>query len=79
MFYGLTRGTMANGEWREYRLGIQLLPIMLISAVLFTDVGFTRDWTSPELGRNGVREGCMERVLCLCLGSNLQQRDCFET
>ncbi|XVF46745.1 hypothetical protein PTKIN_Ptkin03bG0052900 [Pterospermum kingtungense] len=47
-------------EWRECRLGIQLLPILPISEVLFSDIGFTRElvkWTLPALGRGGVGEG----------------------
>ncbi|OMP10779.1 Glycoside hydrolase, family 81 [Corchorus olitorius] len=50
----------APPEWRECRLGIQLLPILPISEVLFSDIGFTRElvnWTLPALGRDGVGEG----------------------
>ncbi|OMO98805.1 Glycoside hydrolase, family 81 [Corchorus capsularis] len=50
----------APPEWRECRLGIQLLPILPISEVLFSDIGFTRElvnWTLLALGRDGVGEG----------------------
>ncbi|GKV16862.1 hypothetical protein SLEP1_g27436 [Rubroshorea leprosula] len=50
----------APPDWKECRLGIQLLPILPISEVLFSDVGFTRElvnWTLPALGRAGVEEG----------------------
>ncbi|OMO89709.1 Glycoside hydrolase, family 81 [Corchorus capsularis] len=50
----------APPEWRECKLGIQLLPILPISEVLSSDIGFTRElvnWTLPALGRDGVGEG----------------------
>ncbi|KAF5749948.1 Endo-1 3(4)-beta-glucanase 1 [Tripterygium wilfordii] len=50
----------APPEWRECRLGIQLLPILPISEALFSDVGFVRElvtWTLPALQREGVGEG----------------------
>ncbi|PQQ17119.1 putative endo-1 3(4)-beta-glucanase [Prunus yedoensis var. nudiflora] len=50
----------APPEWKECRLGIQLLPLLPISEVLFSDVGFVRDlvkWTLPALSRDGVGEG----------------------
>ncbi|KAF2313743.1 hypothetical protein GH714_013093 [Hevea brasiliensis] len=50
----------APAEWRECRLGIQLLPLLPISEVLFSDVSFVRElvnWTLPALGREGVGEG----------------------
>lgn len=50
----------APAEWRECRLGIQLLPLLPISEVLFSDVGFARElvkWTLPALSREGVGEG----------------------
>ncbi|KAL5739522.1 hypothetical protein ACOSQ2_028702 [Xanthoceras sorbifolium] len=50
----------APPEWRECRLGIQLLPILPISEVLFSDIGFVRqlvNWTLPALTREGVGEG----------------------
>ncbi|KAF6169020.1 hypothetical protein GIB67_038517 [Kingdonia uniflora] len=50
----------APPEWKECRLGIQLLPLLPISEDLFSDVGFTRElveWTLPVLKREGVGEG----------------------
>ncbi|KAJ4833261.1 hypothetical protein Tsubulata_005095 [Turnera subulata] len=50
----------APPEWRECRLGIQLLPVLPISEVLFSDIGFVKqlvNWTLPALGRQGVGEG----------------------
>lgn len=50
----------APPEWKECRLGIQLLPLLPISEVLFSDIKFTRElvnWTIPALGREGVGEG----------------------
>ncbi|KAL3833437.1 hypothetical protein ACJIZ3_008173 [Penstemon smallii] len=50
----------APPEWKECRLGIQLLPILPISEALFSDVRFVRQlvgWTLPALGREGVGEG----------------------
>jgi endo-1,3(4)-beta-glucanase len=47
----------APPEWRECRLGIQLLPLLPISEALFPDVAFVRDlvaWTLPALDRDGV-------------------------
>ncbi|THG07537.1 hypothetical protein TEA_003526 [Camellia sinensis var. sinensis] len=47
-------------EWRECRVGIQLLPLLPITEVLFCESGFVRDlvaWTSAALGREGVLEG----------------------
>ncbi|KMT18481.1 hypothetical protein BVRB_2g026230 [Beta vulgaris subsp. vulgaris] len=47
-------------ERKEYRLGIQVLPILPITEALFPDVNFVKDlvnWTMPALGRDGVREG----------------------
>lgn len=44
----------APPEWKECRLGIQVLPITPITEVLFPDVGFGRElvnWTMPALGR----------------------------
>ncbi|KAL8251144.1 hypothetical protein R6Q59_034837 [Mikania micrantha] len=48
------------GEWKECRLGIQVLPLLPITEVLFSDVGFVKElvkWASPALGREGVGEG----------------------
>ncbi|KAF5193600.1 Endo-1,3(4)-beta-glucanase [Thalictrum thalictroides] len=50
----------APPEWKECRLGIQLLPLLPISEILFADIGFARDlvnWTLPALERAGVGEG----------------------
>ncbi|XP_065854643.1 glucan endo-1,3-beta-D-glucosidase 1 [Euphorbia lathyris] len=50
----------APPDWKECRLGIQLLPLLPISETLFSDVGFVRElvnWTLPALGREGVGEG----------------------
>ncbi|KAK7833458.1 putative endo-1 [Quercus suber] len=50
----------APPDWRECRLGIQVLPILPITEILFSDVGFVRElvkWTLPALGREGVGEG----------------------
>ncbi|KAL9683098.1 hypothetical protein QQ045_014913 [Rhodiola kirilowii] len=50
----------APPEWKECRLGIQLLPLLPITEVLFSDVGFARqlvNWTLPALQREGVGEG----------------------
>ncbi|WCJ25426.1 glycosyl hydrolase family 81 protein [Euphorbia peplus] len=50
----------APPEWKECRLGIQLLPLLPISETLFSDVRFVKElvnWTIPALGREGVGEG----------------------
>ncbi|KAJ3677499.1 hypothetical protein LUZ60_003223 [Juncus effusus] len=50
----------APPEWRECRLGIQLLPLLPISEIVFEDLGFVKDlveWTKPALQREGVGEG----------------------
>ena len=50
----------APPEWKECRLGIQVLPITPITEVLFPDVSYVRDlvtWTVPALSRDGVGEG----------------------
>ncbi|XP_015582273.2 ascus wall endo-1,3(4)-beta-glucanase [Ricinus communis] len=50
----------APPDWKECRLGIQLLPLLPISEILFSDVGFVRElvnWTLPALARGGVGEG----------------------
>ncbi|KAI9186069.1 hypothetical protein LWI28_013448 [Acer negundo] len=50
----------AAPEWRECRLGIQLLPLLPVSEVLFSDSGFVRqlvNWTLSALTREGVGEG----------------------
>ncbi|KNA16238.1 hypothetical protein SOVF_090940 [Spinacia oleracea] len=50
----------APPEWKECRLGIQVLPILPITETLFPDVNFVKDlvnWTTPALERDGVGEG----------------------
>ncbi|KZV24994.1 endo-1,3(4)-beta-glucanase 2 [Dorcoceras hygrometricum] len=50
----------APAEWKECRLGIQLLPLLPVSEALFSDIGFVKElvaWTYPALGRAGVGEG----------------------
>ncbi|KAF8399211.1 hypothetical protein HHK36_015076 [Tetracentron sinense] len=50
----------APPEWKECRLGIQVLPLLPITEVLFSDIGFVRElvkWALPALGREGVGEG----------------------
>ncbi|GER35727.1 beta-glucan-binding protein [Striga asiatica] len=50
----------APPEWRECRLGIQLLPLLPVSEVLFSDVRFVKElveWVLPALNREGVGEG----------------------
>nr|XP_043634641.1 ascus wall endo-1,3(4)-beta-glucanase-like [Erigeron canadensis] len=50
----------APADQREFRLGIQLLPITPIAEVLFSDVEYVKqlvDWTLPSLKRKGVGEG----------------------
>nr|XP_012575350.2 probable endo-1,3(4)-beta-glucanase ARB_01444 isoform X3 [Cicer arietinum] len=50
----------APSAWRECRLGIQLLPLVPISEVLFSDFGYVKElveWTLPALDREGVGEG----------------------
>ncbi|KAF3439921.1 hypothetical protein FNV43_RR18199 [Rhamnella rubrinervis] len=47
-------------EWKECRLGVQVLPLLPITETLFSDVGFVKDlvkWTLPALSREGVGEG----------------------
>ncbi|KAK7266717.1 hypothetical protein RIF29_19368 [Crotalaria pallida] len=50
----------APAEWRECRLGIQLLPIVPISEAVFSNVDYVKElveWTLPALSREGVGEG----------------------
>ncbi|KAL5704449.1 endo-1,3(4)-beta-glucanase [Ranunculus cassubicifolius] len=50
----------APPAWKECRLGIQLLPLLPISEVLFADTKFAKElvtWTLPALERDGVGEG----------------------
>ena len=47
-------------EWRKCRLGIQVLPLLPVTEVLFRDVGFVKDlvnWALPTLAREGITEG----------------------
>ncbi|WJX72889.1 endo-1,3(4)-beta-glucanase [Trifolium repens] len=47
-------------EWKECRLGIQLLPLLPISEVLFSNVDYVKElveWTLTALNREGVKEG----------------------
>ncbi|KAK7381133.1 hypothetical protein VNO78_33659 [Psophocarpus tetragonolobus] len=50
----------APAEWKECRLGIQLLPLAPISETIFSNVEFVKqlvEWTMPALSRDGVGEG----------------------
>lgn len=50
----------APASWRECRLGIQLLPILPFTELLFSDMEFVKqlvEWTVPALNREGVGEG----------------------
>lgn len=50
----------APPDWRECRLGIQVLPLSPITEAVFSDVEFVKDlvnWTMPALQREGVGEG----------------------
>ncbi|KAJ0905919.1 putative glucan endo-1,3-beta-D-glucosidase [Helianthus annuus] len=50
----------APAEWKECRLGIQVLPLLPITEPLFSDAEFARqlvEWTLPALEREGVGEG----------------------
>ncbi|KAK2420230.1 putative endo-1,3(4)-beta-glucanase [Trifolium repens] len=50
----------APPAWKECRLGIQLLPILPISEVLFSNVDYVKElveWTLTALNREGVGEG----------------------
>ena len=50
----------APPEWRECRLGIQVLPLLPITETLFSNVKYVRElveWTLPALNREGVGEG----------------------
>nr|GLL18804.1 probable endo-1,3(4)-beta-glucanase ARB_01444 [Ipomoea trifida] len=49
----------APPEWRERRVGIQLLPLLPISEALFSDLQFVKElaeWTEPALSRDGVED-----------------------
>lgn len=50
----------APPDWKECRLGIQVLPLSPITEILFSNVEYVRElvrWTMPALGREGVGEG----------------------
>ncbi|KAM0022489.1 putative glucan endo-1,3-beta-D-glucosidase [Helianthus debilis subsp. tardiflorus] len=50
----------APADQKEFRLGIQLLPILPISEILFSDKEYAKqlvEWTLPSLKRKGVGEG----------------------
>ncbi|KAJ8568783.1 hypothetical protein K7X08_032414 [Anisodus acutangulus] len=50
----------ASPDWKECRFGIQVLPLLPITEVLFSDPRFVRElvqWTMPALARQGVGEG----------------------
>ncbi|XP_076959848.1 glucan endo-1,3-beta-D-glucosidase-like [Bidens hawaiensis] len=50
----------APAEQKEFRLGIQLLPVLPVSEVLFSDHEYAKqlvEWTLPSLKREGVGEG----------------------
>jgi len=47
----------APAEWREARLGVQVLPLSPISEVLFSDIKYVKElveWTLPALKREGI-------------------------
>ncbi|KAL5080408.1 hypothetical protein RYX36_008829 [Vicia faba] len=49
----------APSEWKEARLGIQVLPLLPISEDLFCDVKYVKElveWTLPALKREGIGE-----------------------
>ncbi|KAA0039339.1 putative endo-1,3(4)-beta-glucanase 2 precursor [Cucumis melo var. makuwa] len=50
----------APAEWRECRLGIQVLPVLPVTERMFTDVGFVKEaveWVQPALEREDAGEG----------------------
>ncbi|XP_057970943.1 glucan endo-1,3-beta-D-glucosidase 1 [Malania oleifera] len=50
----------APAEWKECRLGIQVLPLLPITEILFSHTSFVRqlvDWALPALEREGVGDG----------------------
>ncbi|KEH25265.1 putative glucan endo-1,3-beta-D-glucosidase [Medicago truncatula] len=50
----------APPEYKECRVGVQLLPLLPISEVLFSDVEYVKqlvEWALPALKRDGVEEG----------------------
>ncbi|KEH25272.1 putative glucan endo-1,3-beta-D-glucosidase [Medicago truncatula] len=49
--------SFAPAEWREARLGVQVLPLSPISEVLFSDAKYVKElveWTLPALKREGI-------------------------
>ncbi|KAM1460735.1 hypothetical protein TB2_045007 [Malus domestica] len=58
----------ATAEAREIRLGIQVLPVLPVTEVLFSDAGFASElvnWALPALSRTGVTEGWKGFVFAL--------------
>eukprot|EP00252_Welwitschia_mirabilis_P023818 TRINITY_DN6844_c0_g3_i1.p1 TRINITY_DN6844_c0_g3~~TRINITY_DN6844_c0_g3_i1.p1 ORF type:complete len:438 (-),score=55.42 TRINITY_DN6844_c0_g3_i1:57-1220(-) len=50
----------ATGEWRECRMGIQLIPLVPITESLFDNKDYVEElveWTLPALKRSGVTDG----------------------
>lgn len=50
----------APADWRECRLGIQLLPVVPITEILFSNLKFVKElveWATPALKREAVGEG----------------------
>ncbi|XP_050226297.1 glucan endo-1,3-beta-D-glucosidase ARB_01444-like [Mercurialis annua] len=49
----------APAEWRECRAGIQILPLLPVTEIIFSDVGFVKElvkWALPGLEREGAGE-----------------------
>ncbi|CAL5186115.1 unnamed protein product [Lathyrus oleraceus] len=58
----------APADWKEARLGIQVLPLCPISEVLFSDVKYVKElveWALPALKRDGVDQGWKGFVFAL--------------
>ncbi|KAL5582004.1 hypothetical protein UlMin_014446 [Ulmus minor] len=52
-------------DWKERRLGIQVLPLLPITEILLSDVGFVKElvkWALPSLGRKGLEESWKARA-----------------
>ncbi|KAG7025154.1 hypothetical protein SDJN02_13977, partial [Cucurbita argyrosperma subsp. argyrosperma] len=50
----------ATAEWRECRVGIQVLPVLPVTERVFADEGFVKEvveWVSPALEREDAGEG----------------------
>nr|GMC66038.1 probable endo-1,3(4)-beta-glucanase ARB_01444 [Ipomoea batatas] len=50
---------LAQAEWREHRVGNQILPLLPISESLFFDIRFVKqlvEWTEAALAREGVAD-----------------------